>query len=324
MECDEELFRHLGEQAKMMEGRWFHQMTPTEAREAYAKLSSWNRGEPETKRPVGDIVDQVIHYEGEPMRLRIYQPPTKGRVPVVVYFHGGGWVFGNIDAYDEMARLICDECDVVVVNVDYPLAPEHPFPDPLLGCVASVAWAKQNSEVFGGDPDAVVVMGDSAGGNLSAATALECAHRNIELAGQVVLYGPLVHMDHVHQAGVREWSERDQRFGPTFASTSWYWNHYVNTADQAADPRASVLLETNMRSAPPALITAGMLDTFCEECVAYGHKLSDSGVKVQISEYPRLTHGYTAHGWMPPSTRSQLAHRACMETLANVKMLAYS
>ena len=324
MECDEELLRHLREQGKIMEGRWFHQMTPAEAREAYAKLSSWNRGEPETKRPVGEIVDEVIRHGGEPMGVRIYRPQAKGRVPVIVYFHGGGWVFGNIDAYDDMARLICDECDVVVVNVDYPLAPEHRFPEPLLGCVESVSWAKENSEAFGGNPDAVLVMGDSAGGNLSAATALECAHRNIELAGQVVLYGPLVHMDYAEKAGVREWSERDQRFGPTFASTSWYWNHYVGNIEQAADPRASVLLDTNMASAPPALITAGMLDTFCEECVAYGHKLSDCGVKVQISEYPRLTHGYTAHGWMLASTRSQLAHRAAMETLANVKMLAYS
>ena len=255
MECDEELFRHLGEQAKIMEGRWFHQMTPTEAREAYAKLSSWHRGEPDTNRPVGEIVDEVIRHDGEPMRVRIYRPQAKGRVPVVVYFHGGGWVFGNIDAYDQIARLICDECDVVVVNVDYPLAPEHQFPEPLLGCVESVSWAKQNSEVFGGDPDALLVMGDSAGGNLSAATALECAHRNIELAGQVVLYGPLVHMDYVEEAGVRAWSERDQRFGPTFASTSWYWNHYVGNAEEAAaDPLGQCPpgKEYRVRSHPPS------------------------------------------------------------------------
>jgi acetyl esterase/lipase len=127
----------------------------------------------------------------------------------------------------------------------------------------------------------------------------------------------------VGKAGVREGSERDQRFGPTFASTSWYWNHHVG-GERGADPRASVLLDTNMASAPAALITAGTPDTFCEECVAYGHQLSDSGVKVQISEYPRLTHGYTAHGWMPSRNRTQLAYRACMDTLANVRVLAYS
>jgi acetyl esterase/lipase len=85
-----------------------------------------------------------------------------------------------------------------------------------------------------------------------------------------------------------------------------------------------VLLETNMASAPPALIAAGVLDTFCEECVAYGHALSDSGVKVQINEYPRLTHGYISHGYLPPDTRSTLAYQASMETLANVRSLAYS
>jgi len=324
MECDEELLAHLAQQAKIMEGRWFYEMTPEDARAAYAKLSSWHRGDPATKRPVGEIVDEVIHYGGEPMRVRVYKPAKTGKLPVVVYFHGGGWVFGNIDSYDEMARLICAECDVVVVNVDYLLAPEHRFPEPLLSCVESVAWTKQNIDAFGGDPDAVLVMGDSAGGNLSAATALECAHRNIELAGQVVLYGPLVHMDSASKAGVSEWSERDQRFGPTFDSTAWYWGHYVGDAERGADPRASVLLETDMASAPPALIAAGMLDTFCQECVAYGRALADNGVKVQVSEYPRLTHGYTSHGYMPPNNRSQLAYTASMETLANVRTLAYS
>lgn len=324
LECDEELLRHLAVQAKVMEGRWFYEMTPVEAREAYAKLSSWHRGDPRTKRPVGEISDEVIPNKGEPIRVRIYRPEKKGNLPVVVYFHGGGWVFGSIDTYDEMARLVCDECDVVVVNVDYPLAPEHRFPEPLLSCVESVIWTKQHAGAFGGDPDVVLVMGDSAGGNLSAATALECAHRNIDLAGQIVLYGPLVHMDYAAKAGLREWPDRDQRFGPTFASTAWYWGHYVGGADRGSDPRASVLLETNMASAPPALIAAGVLDTFCEECVAYGHALSDSGVKVQINEYPRLTHGYISHGYLPPDTRSTLAYQASMETLANVRSLAYS
>lgn len=323
MECDDELLEHLAEQAKVMEGRWFYEMTPVEARAAYAKLSSWHRGEPETKRPVAEIVDEVVHYGDEPMRVRIYKPGKRGKLPVVVYFHGGGWVFGDIDSYDEMARLICDECQVVVVNVDYLLAPEHRFPEPLFSCVQSVVWTKQNADAFGGDPDTVLVMGDSAGGNLSAATALECAHRNIELAGQVVLYGPLVHMDYAAKASVREWPERDQRFGPTFASTAWYWGHYIGEADRGADPRASVLLETDMASAPPALIAAGMLDTFCEECVVYGHLLADSRVKVHISEYPRLTHGYTSHGYLLPNNRSRLAYEASMETLANVRTLAY-
>lgn len=307
-----------------MEGRWFHEMTPEEAREAYSKLSSWHRGNPRTKRPVGKIIDEVVPYNGVSLRARIYKPAKRGNLPVVVYFHGGGWVFGSIDTYDEMARLVCDECEVVVVNFDYLLAPEHRFPEPLLSCVESVAWTKQNADAFGGDPDVVLVMGDSAGGNLSAATALECAHRNIELAGQVVLYGPLVHTDYAGKVGLREWPERDQRFGPTFASTAWYWGHYVGDGVRGGDPRASVLLEPDMASAPPALIAAGVLDTFCEECVAYGHALADSGIKVQITEYPRLTHGYMSHGYLPPANRSTLAYKASMETLANVKTLAYS
>lgn len=324
MECDETILRNLVDQAKLMEGRWFFQMTPDEAREAFAKLSGWNKGGSAGKRPIGEAIDVVIPYAADNMRARVYRPTKQGKLPVVVYFHGGGFVFGDIDSYDAMARLVCDKCDVVVVNVEYLLAPEHPFPEPLFSCVAAVEWTKQQVHAWGGDPDAVLVMGDSAGGNLSAATALECAHRNIELAGQVVLFGPLVHMDHAEKAGVRRWSDRDQRFGPTFDSTSWYWGHYVGTAERGADPRASVLLETDLGSAPPALIAAGTLDTYNEECVRYGHNLADSGVKVQIREYPRLTHGYTSHGYLPWSRRSQLAYRASLETLADAKALAYS
>jgi acetyl esterase len=242
---------------------------------------------------------------------------------VVVYFHGGGFVFGSIDSFDEVSRLICETCRVVVVSVDYPLAPEHRFPVPFLACVESVDWVKKNIAAFGGEPDAVLVMGDSAGANLAAATALECADRDIRLAGQVIVYGTLVHTDLAAEAGVPEWADRDQQFGPTLTSTTWYWTNYAENAERARHPRASVLLERDMSKAPPALVTAGSLDTFCEEGRAYARRLSSDGVDVHFSEFAGVAHGYIAQGWWPEDQRDPRTYAAAMETLQRVKEMAH-
>jgi acetyl esterase len=324
LEPDPELSRGFAERVEIMNGRWFSDMTPTEARETFAKLSALHRDTPEARRDIGEVHDEVLDVEGVRVGMRVYRPRTPGPHPVVVYFHGGGWVFGSVATYDPTARVVCEVCDVVVVSVDYPLAPEHPFPGPLLACTASVEWVKKNIGAFRGDPDAMVVMGDSAGANLAGATALECTRRGIELTGQAIVYGPFVHMDLAEEVGLRPWAERDQRFGPTLAATSWYWGNYLADAAQARDPRASVLLREDMKGAPPAVITVGVLDTFCEESVAYGHRLADSRVKVSITRYPRLPHGYLTHASLPREHRSQLAYEASMHTLGKVRDLARS
>jgi acetyl esterase len=324
MQPDDGFLPWMAKRAEIMQGRWFSDMTPREARAVFAKLTDAQRGLPGSVREVGRVTDEVIDSPAGPMKIRIYQPRATGPVPVVVYFHGGGFVIGDIESHDETTRMVCDECAAVVVSVDYPLAPEHRFPVPFAACVDSVRWVKANIAAFGGDPDAVVVMGDSAGANLAAATALECAARGIGLAGQAIVYGTLVHLDLAAEAGVRPWPERDLRFGPTLAAAAWYWGHYTESPEIARNPRASILFERDLRTAPPAFICAGLLDTFCAEGTAYGRNLADSGVKVQVREYPRLTHGFLAHGWLPPGNRSELAYEATMETLREVKRLAYA
>lgn len=303
--CDPELLRYREARSAVMGGRAFHEMTPTEARETYATASTWGEG---PARMVAGVVDEGPY--------RIYRPFGEASAPVVLFFHGGGWVFGSVDTHDGFARLVCDECAVVVVSVEYPLAPEYPFPAALQACVESVAWAKENAAALGGDPDTVLVMGDSSGANLAAATALEC-----EVAGQVLFYPPLVHVDEVDAAGVTPWAHRDERFGPSFADTTWYWGHYVEP-ERAADPRASVLLEHDLSAAPPAVIAVGMLDTYHDECRAYASRLADSGVPVRFSVHPGLTHGYVAHSWLAPEWRSSAAQRAVLATLAETRELA--
>ena len=323
MECDEELLRYLGEQAKVLQGRWFYQMDPAGARALYAEMNANRPDDPSAQRPVGAVSDVATDFAGDPLPMRIYRPEGPGPFPVIAYFHGGGFVFGTLDAYDATARMICAETNAVVVSVDYRLAPEFRFPIPVESCVASVKWIKKEISAFGGDPATLVTMGDSAGGNLSAATALACTQQGIGISGQVVLYGAMVHVDHVAAAGAPDWPSRDQRFGPVFASMSWYWNHYCAESKDGLDPIASPPLATDLKNAPPAIIASGTLDTLNVECVAYGRHLHESGVPVLVNQYPRLTHGYISHGALPPAVRSTWAYEAAMETCANVKRLLH-
>lgn len=325
-DCDPELLGYLGEQARLMDGLAYHQMTVHEARATHRRVCEARRSALSDMPPVAGVVDKTLVYRSAQIPLRIYSPQVKtsSPVPVVVFFHGGGWVFGDIQSYEETARMICALSQVVVVSVGYLLAPEHQFPEPLMSCIEAVRWTKQHIGSHQGDPDSVVLMGDSAGGNLSAATALECRRRGLGVVGQVVAYGPLVHIGQTDAAGVKPWSERRQRFGPTYASTAWYWSNYVGEPERGGDPRASVLLDSDMASAPPAVIVAGSLDTYAEECFRYADLLRDSGVAVRVREYPALTHGFINHGWMRAGVRSEKAHAAAVELCGDVRELAYA
>lgn len=322
-ECDEELARYLAVQTKQMDGLWFYDMTPAEARVAHRRLTAGLGEGADQVTWAGAVLDESVPMSSGSMRVRVYRPPGDATVPVVIYFHGGGWVFGDIATSDPSLQRLCLAANVVVVSVDYPLAPEHPFPEPLRACVESVRWSRDHSPEFGGDPLSLLVMGDSAGGNLAAATAIECARAGISLAGQVVLYGPLVHYDHTALAGVRDWSERDQRFGPTFASTQWYWSHYIPPSERTDDARANPLLSRDLQGVAPALISYGTLDTYGEECLAYARLLDRAGVDVLVTEYPRLNHGYMVHGSLPEKVRSTLGYEAAIETCEHVRELAY-
>lgn len=322
-ECDDELAHYLELQAKQMEGRWFNNMAPAEARVAHRRLTSDFTADPDAFGPVGSVSDDSITTSNGVMKVKVYRPVRDDPAPVVIYFHGGGWVFGGIEMNDPSLRSLCSSAGVVVVNVDYPLAPEHPFPEPLQGCIESVRWARDHATGFGGDPGSLLVMGDSAGGNLAAATAIECARMGISLCGQVILYAPMVHVDHTARAGVRDWSERDQRFGPTLASTRWYWGHYIPSGERTDDPRANPLLAEELQDVAPALVAYGTLDTYGEECLAYARLLDRAGIDVRVTEFPRLNHGYMIHGWLPKDVRSTLGHEAASETCENVRQLAY-
>lgn len=324
MEIDHELLELGIETAKIMQGRWFWMMTPEEAREAFLRLHAAQESYVlDDELLAVNVQDTAFDFEGKPIKLKIYKPPNLDRAPVIMYYHGGGWVFGDVDSYDATTRMICALTGCVVVSVDYLLAPENKFPAPVKSAFAAIEWAIEHIDELGGYADSIVLAGDSAGGNITGATALYAANHGVELGGQAILYGVLCHMDYSTKVGVTEWEKKDLRFGPTIESTSWYWGHYLQDQADGADPIASPLLAEDVSHVAPALISAGMLDTFNEDGVAYGKRLRAAGVPALVLEWPHIGHGFMSHGWLPAGHRSELARTATLTTVARMKELAW-
>ena len=210
MEIDHELLELGIETAKIMQGRWFWMMTPEEAREAFLRLHAAQESYVlDDELLAVSVQDTEFDFEGKPIKLKIYKPANLDRAPVIMYYHGGGWVFGDVDSYDATTRMICALTGCVVVSVDYLLAPENKFPAPVKSAFAAIEWAIEHIDELGGYADSIVLAGDSAGGNITGATALYAANHGVELGGQAILYGVLCHMDYSTKVGVTEWEKKD-------------------------------------------------------------------------------------------------------------------
>src|SRR4051794_40495255 len=177
-----EMLANSGTPMSMVDG------TPQQARDAFRTMTFGIR-DAATLPQVRSAEDRTIPGPGGDISIRIYRPEADGPVPTVVFFHGGGFVIGDIDTHDDHTRLICHDVEAVVVSVDYRLAPEHPFPAGLEDCLAATRWAFDSIDELGGDPARVAVAGDSAGGNLSAAVALVLTQAGgPRLAAQLLIY----------------------------------------------------------------------------------------------------------------------------------------
>ena len=250
-----------------------------------------NRPRPEGPE-VGRVEDRIIRneYGKEPgdVPVRIYTPATAGPWGTLVWFHGGGWVIGNVETADPTARELCVGGNCVVVSVDYRLAPEHKFPTPFEDCLTATMWAMANAESLGSRPDAIAVGGDSAGGNLAAVISLMAADRN----------GPSI----VHQLLVYPVTERtyqtasyvDNAEGYMLARDAmrWYWDAYLANEADAVNPYAAPMQADNVAGQPPALVITAEYDPLRDEGEAYGRRLQESGVDATVSRYDGMIHGF--------------------------------
>jgi acetyl esterase len=235
---------------------------------------------------VGRMTDLTIPGPAGPIPARRYDAPgTTGVQPALVFFHGGGFVFGDLDTHDELCRLLCVHADVTVIAVDYRLAPEAPFPAAVEDCLAAFRWVHDQAASLGLDADRLAVGGDSAGGNLSAVVCQQCVAEGVPApAFQVLIY----------PATDREMPTRSAKlFSKGFFLVEedmlWFTESY---AAPMGDLRAAPLRATDVSALPPAYITTAGFDPLRDEGEAYAVKLAEAGVPVALRRHDGLIHGF--------------------------------
>ncbi|NOT55362.1 MAG: alpha/beta hydrolase [Deltaproteobacteria bacterium] len=262
----------------------FSQMTVQQARDALGALFA-PKG---PREPVKSVEDRVVNAGGVKLPVRIYIPEGKGPLPILVFFHGGGWVVGNCESHDTPCRSLANGAGCIVVSVDYRLAPEHKFPAPAEDCYAATKWAALNAAGFGGDPKRIAVGGDSAGGNLAAAVAQMATDRGAPtLAFQLLIYP-------VTDYGYATASYRNNAEGYllTKDSMQWFWNHYLQSESDGQNPYASPLRGQRLSNLPPALVITAEFDPLRDEGEAYATKMKQAGVSVTYTDYKGMIHGF--------------------------------
>jgi acetyl esterase len=238
-------------------------------------------GEPE---PVFAIEDR----DAEGVPVRIYRPSPEPDLPVVVYLHGGGWTIGSVEQFDPILRQVANATEAIVVAPDYRLAPEHPFPAPLDDCWHALTWTAKNAGTFGGDGMRLAVMGDSAGGNLSAVCALLARDAGgPQLALQVLVY-PVTDCDFTTPSYI------DNREGYLLSQDEmhWFFSCYMRGGADPTDWRVSPLRAPDVSGVAPALVLTAEYDPLRDEGEAYARRLAETGIPVQQHRYDGMIHAF--------------------------------
>ena len=272
--------------------------TPESAR-AYARAA---RRDPALPTPVGGVADARIPGPDGDLDVRIYRPAAAGPCPTVVYFHGGGFVIGDLDSHDDHCRLICRDVDAVVLSVGYRLAPEARFPKPFQDALAATRWAAAHISRLGADATRLAVAGDSAGGNLAAAVATALAGTSIRLAAQLLAYPKTDFTDHPYPSR----RENAEGYYLTAAMERWFTDHYL-VPENHDDPRASVLLAAPHQDLAPAVIGVGEYDLLRDEVLAYAARLEAAGVPVTAHRFDGLVHGFFGMTPLSPAAARAVA-----------------
>jgi len=263
----------------------FHQMTPQAAREQMARRAAG--GEPV---PVASVEDRKIPGPNGEIPIRIYTPEGTGPFGALLYFHGGGWVVGNIEMTDQPCRMITKAAGCVTVSVDYRLAPEYKFPAGPEDCYAATKWVMENSVALNCDPSRIAVAGTSAGANLAAAVALMARDRSTpKIAYQLLIY-PATQRE-LDTPSHKQFAT-DGYYILSRADMEWFWGHYLASDADAANPYACPAQAKTLAGLPPALVLTAEFDPLRDEGEAYATRLREDSVPTVLKRYDGVTHGF--------------------------------
>lgn len=262
-----------------------HTLPVAEARQALKSLFT-----PEQKESISKVEDRLVPGPGGyKVPIRIYTPAGTAPLPLLVFFHGGGWVLGDIESHDGTSRELANKAGCIVVSVDYRLAPEHKFPAAPEDCYAATKWVALNAAAFGGDPTRIAVGGDSAGGNLAAAVAQMAADRGGApgLVHQLLIY-PVTN----YAFDTPSYRENGEGYLLTQELMQWFWKQYLSSDEDGKNAYASPLQARELRRVAPAFVITAEFDPLRDEGEAYAARLKEAGVPVEAKRYDGAIHGF--------------------------------
>jgi len=236
---------------------------------------------------IASVSEREVPGPNGPVPVRVYRPAGDAAKPVIVYYHGGGWVLGSLETHDGTCRRLADGADAVVVSVDYRMGPEDRFPAAVDDAYAALTWVAANAAEIGADPARLVVAGDSAGGNLAAVMSHRAREDGPAIAFQLLIY-PVT--DHEFTSVSME--ENAVGYYLTRDAMRWFYDHYLEDASQGADPRVSPLRAADLSGLPPAFVLTAQYDPLRDQGIAYADALRDAGNAVEMTMYEGLFHGF--------------------------------
>ncbi|MGZ5872916.1 MAG: alpha/beta hydrolase [Bradyrhizobium sp.] len=271
----------------------YETLSPAEAREYYSQARLVSNPEPPELKSVEPLSIPSPHGL---IPARIYTPKTLrqtgGLAPCLVFFHGGGWVIGDLDTHDVACRKLADEGQLIVISVDYRRAPEHKFPAAVDDAIAATTWIAAHANELGIDAARLLVGGDSAGGNLAAVVAISARDGNgPAISGQVLIY-PATDFAMTHPSH----SEPETSILLTHSVIRWFRDHYLNGAADVHDWRASPARAETLIGLPPAYVLTAGADPLRDEGDEYARRLKEAGVAVTHRSFPGQFHGFFTMG----------------------------
>lgn len=277
-----------------------HLMTPEDARGHYRGMVQKLEAALSVECPTED--GQML-LEGRALDYRLYRPATaKPNGPAMVFFHGGGWVIGDLDTHDNTCCTLANESGICILSVDYRRAPEHPFPTPLFDGRDAFLWVREKAASLDLDPDAIGLGGDSAGGNIAAVVSQMLRDAGGDQCAWQALIYPSTAANHTTQSS----RECATGYGLDAELQEWFASHYIPKGTDPDDPRISPLRAENLADLPPALIATAGFDPLRDAGADYAQALKAAGVSVQYREYPDLIHGFGSWAGIVPSAAAAL------------------
>lgn len=276
-----------------------HTLSPKDARLMYRERRFFTQPDAPA---LPDVRDLSADGPRGPIPLRLYRPAA-GTLPALVYFHGGGWVIGDLDTHDVLCRELALHSGCAVVAVDYRMGPEHRFPAAVDDCMAATRWVRANAAALGVDAARLAVGGDSAGGNLAAVVSLVARDAgDLPIAWQLLIY-PATDQRRLAPS----YAENGEGYLLTMDSMRYYHDHYIDDPKHDHDWRASPLLAPDVSRLPPALVLVAGYDPLRDEGIQYAQRLTEAGVSTTLVNFTRQIHGFVPMGRVIDESREAVA-----------------